>query len=167
MANLHTEAAKGELELKIFREFAKKADLPLSGAEKRNPPEPDIRCLHDQEGYIAFELVEICDPKVAKIIGDARKSKVGGVTFARTSDPSQLILRKKLEKQYETANPIELLCYTAGRVITSDDVIIPTIMPLVESHSSVFRRIWLLGEMVHLVWQDSVDCRGPELAEFG
>ena len=156
---MRTDAEKGEIELEFFRRFAALVDLPLdaNSAEKRPPPEPDILCKHEQEGYIAFELVEICDPKLAQIITDAAKSAADEPVFVRTSDPSKLILGKKLQKKYLTKYPVELLCYTNGRVITPPDVIIPTIRPLLDSEIGAFRRVWLLGhkrgmDVVYPVW---------------
>ena len=62
-------------------------------------------------------------------------------------------MRGKLRKVYYTSHPIELLCYTAGRIITPPDVILPTITPLLGSFRHNFRRAWLLSEnRVYELW---------------
>jgi hypothetical protein len=75
-----------------------------------------------------------------------------GVYF-RTADPSAEIIARKLRRSYQTAHPIELLCYTDGRVVTQAGTIIPTIRPHLQSWSNVFRRTWLFSRgKVHDVW---------------
>jgi hypothetical protein len=147
---MSSEQTKGAYEVEVFRRFIEAAKLPIapSSVEKREPPEPDIRCLHSTDGPIAFELVELCDPNLAKAIATL------STEYIRTSDPSARIVSKKLRLSYDTNLPIELLCYTDGRIITPDDVIIPTITPYLGSWSHVFRRAWLLGHKgkVHELW---------------
>ena len=46
--------------------FVVRSRRDLATAEKRTPPEPDILCTHRTEGSVAFELVEICDPNLAR-----------------------------------------------------------------------------------------------------
>lgn len=144
-----SEKEKGEEEVAIFLRFLEASDLPIdrSSIEKRPPPEPDILCAHQTEGEIAFELVELCDPRMAKSIAELDGS------YLRTSDPSSRIISKKLRKKYQTNVPVELLCYTAGRIVTPDNVILPTIRPYLRSWRHTFRRAWLLGrEGVYEVW---------------
>jgi hypothetical protein len=69
-------------------------------------------------------------PKLAQVKSQANKEDVERVEFFWTSDPSESILSKKLNKNYHVGYSVELLCYTASRVVTSDDVIIPTILAL-------------------------------------
>ena len=88
--------------------------IDRNSVEKRSPPEPDILCTLQSEGTVAFELVEMCDPQLAKSIATASDG------YLRTSDPSANIISKKLRKKYETDAPIELLCYTAGRIVTPE-----------------------------------------------
>jgi hypothetical protein len=132
--------------------FLAESKLPIepSSVEKCLPPEPDILCHHKVEGAVAFELVEICDPILAEFMSTVTE---GGVTYIRTSDPSSGVVRRKLRRTYNTEAPIELLCYTAGRIITPDDVIVPTIKPWFSGRRHAFRRAWLLGESsVQVVW---------------
>lgn len=144
-----SEREKGEAEVALFLRFLEASNLPIdrSSIEKRAPPEPDILCAHQTEGKIAFELVELCDPRLAKSIAELDGS------YLRTSDPSSLIISKKLRKKYHTNAPVELLCYTAGRIVTPDNVILPTIRPYLRSWRHTFRRAWLLGRKgVYEVW---------------
>ena len=149
-----TEQDKATVELAVFSDFVRLANLPIDieTLEKRKPPEPDLLCTHATDGKIAFELVELCDPNLARAFAKPRPNS-DGVEYIRTSDPSSMIVRNKLRKVYKTAYPIELLCYTAGRVITPSDVILPTILPLLGSFRHTFRRAWLLSEnRVFDVW---------------
>lgn len=138
---MRSEQAKGAEEIKVFLRFLQAADLPIAATsiENRDPPEPDPRCIHAIDGPIAFELVELCDPNLAKAI--SMLSQV----YIRTSDPSAQIISKKLRRNYTTNLPIELLCYTNGRIITPDNVIIPTVGQYLQSWKHTFRRAWFLG----------------------
>jgi hypothetical protein len=148
-----TEEEKGDRELKVFLDFVRVSGLPIDQGtvQKRTPPEPDILCRHSADGYLAFELVELCDPALARVFADPERF---GDTYIRTADPSPVIIRNKLRKAYGTQHPIELLCYTDGRVITPSNVIIPTIGPYLRSFKHMFRRAWLFsGKSVVEVWQ--------------
>ena len=107
-------------------------------------PEPDLLCAHDQLGPIAFELVSLTDPEVAK------RQAVGSHAYSTafsTCDPSERIIRNKLHKSYATtASHIELLIYTDGQIITPDDVIISYIQPWFDAIDHQFQRIWFMGE---------------------
>ena len=71
---MSTEQKKSEAELAAFTEFAQLSGLPieLNSVEKRLPPEPDLRCLVRGEGLVAFELVKLFDPNLARAIADPR-----------------------------------------------------------------------------------------------
>jgi hypothetical protein len=58
-------AIQSKTELNVFRAFAKLQRLPIEmeSIEKREPPEPDIRCNLKDNGPITFEMVEILDQK--------------------------------------------------------------------------------------------------------
>lgn len=144
------EQEMAQRELRVFHDFRARSNLPIDpeSVEKRDPPEPDILCRHRDEGLIAFELVELCDPRIASALG---RRNSPDVCFFRTSDPSARILCNKLSKDYNTRHPIELVCYSADRIITPDDVIIPTIRPYIESNPGPFRRVWFMGESVGLI----------------
>lgn len=144
-----SEHTKGETEIAVFMRFLAASQLPIdrNSVEKRSPPEPDILCTHKSEGPIAFELVEMCDPKLAQSIAEASEA------YLRTSDPSAKIISKKLRKEYETDATLELLCYTAGRIVTPDNVILPTIGPYLRSWRHTYRRAWFLGRKgLYVVW---------------
>lgn len=144
-----SEHVKGEAEVAVFLRFLEASHWPIDrdSVEKRSPPEPDIWCTHQSEGAVAFELVEMCDSRFARSIARASDR------YLRTSDPSANIISKKLRKKYETEIPIELLCYTAGRIVTPDNVILSAIKPYLRSWRHTFRRAWLLGRKgVYVVW---------------
>lgn len=145
------ELEKAQRELRVFRDFLTRSNLPIDpdSVEKRDPPEPDILCRHRDEGLIAFELVELCDPNIAS--APTRRNSLN-IDFFWTNDPSAEILRKKLSKVYVTLHPIELVCYSADRIITPDDVIIPTIRPYIESNPGPFRRVWFSGASVRVIY---------------
>jgi hypothetical protein len=151
--SMASEADKAKREIAVFTRFVEVSGIPVDvgTVEKRVPPEPDLLCSHQSDGLVAFELVELCDPNLAKVFADPFRP---GSEYIRTSDPSGWIVRSKLRKSYETSHPIELLCYTDGRVITPADVIIPTIQPYLNSFAHVFRRAWLLCDSeVWVVWE--------------
>ena len=151
---MSSEAQRSEVELRVFADFLQLAGLPINPAtvEKRPPPEPDLLCVHDQEGKVAFELVELCDPNLARALASPRPN-ADGVEYIRTSDPSWTIVLNKLRKTYKTEHPVELLCYTDGRIITPPDVIRPTLVPLLSSYRHTFSRAWLLSKgEVYSLW---------------
>lgn len=112
--------------------------------ESRPEPEPDLLCIHSVDGPVAFEIVSLTDPLIAK--RQAAGSKAFQDAFS-TLDPSERIIRKKLHRIYETAAiRIELLVYTDGQLVTPDDVIIPTILPWFDAIDHQFNRVWFMGE---------------------
>jgi hypothetical protein len=152
---MSSEVQKGDDEIRAFREFLARARLPIDpdSVEKRPAGEPDLLCVHAEEGPIAFELARICDETVAKVLAAGAKATTEAFW---TSDPSAALVRQKLKKSYTTPYPIELLVYTDGRVITPDDVILPMITPIFESRNGPYRRAWFMGEHeTCLVWQAS------------
>ena len=146
-----SEQEKGDREVAVFRLFLEKSGMLVDPAsiEKRLPPEPDIFCVHTQRGGLAFELVEFCDPEVAQLISKSRTEETNAFW---TTDPSPCILNKKLGRTYETAYPIELLCYVDDRLVTPDDVILSTLRPILDSCQGPFQAIWFLGNSgVHII----------------
>jgi hypothetical protein len=110
----------------------------------RPEPEPDLLCRHVQRGEVAFELVSLTDPRVAKVQAAGPKAST---SVFYTADPSERIVRNKLHKNYVTnVDQLELLIYTDGQIITPDDIIIPTIEPLFDAIDHPFKRVWFMGE---------------------
>jgi len=148
-----TEKHKGETELAVFREFASRCPLPIdaSSIQKREgESEPDILCQLTSGEVIAFELVEICDPDVARSL---HKAQSGSSAALWTSDPTATIVRKKLHKTYRTPRPVELLCYTNGRVVTPDEAVREQLLCWANAVDGPFRRVWFFGEhAVYQVW---------------
>lgn len=150
---MRSEITKGIDEADVLRRLIERARLQIdpTSIEKRMPPEPDLVCQHTVEGPVAFELVNLCDPELAKVV--AAGSKARSEAFS-TADPSARIVSNKLRKTYSTTLTIELLIYADGPIITPDDVIIPTIRPIIESVNGPFRRVWFMGEKsVCVLWQ--------------
>ncbi len=117
----------------------------------RPEPEPDLLCVHITEGPIAFELVSLTDPLIAQVQAAGSRARTDAFS---TSDPSERIIRNKLHKTYTTnACHIELLVYTDGQIMTTDDAIIPTIKPLFDAIRHPFKRIWFMGQFeTRCIW---------------
>jgi|SRR6516165_6562975 hypothetical protein len=62
-----------EKELRAFKAFAGTVDLGIvmNSIQKRDPPEPDILCRLENGSHVAFELVEILNPRNAAFVGGA------------------------------------------------------------------------------------------------
>jgi hypothetical protein len=150
-----SEAHKAIHELRVFEYFLELRHLPFTprAVEKRSPPEPDLLCtFHDGES-VAFELAELCDPEIAQPIASPDQARCRAFW---TADPSSRIVRNKVRKQYRTSHPVELICYTDGRVVTPHDIIIPTVCPIFDSRNGAFRKAWLLGQTgLHVLWNAS------------
>jgi hypothetical protein len=137
-----------------LQDFARRGPLSIDPdtCEKRLPPEPDTVSTIIGEGPVAFELVEICDASLARLM--AQGAAAEGV-YLRTSDPSHAVVAKKLRKTYPTTSPVELLCYT-GRAVSPESFIIETLRPLLLSDTFQFRRVWLLGrKAVYQLWPET------------
>lgn len=150
------EDEKAETELRVFKEFAEKSSVGLVAgtAVKTNPNEgkPDI-CCRLEEGVVYFELAEACAPEIAKAITQASKQKEPIGVWG--DDVSNSTIKKKLNKKYLVSEPVELLLYTAGRTALPDDVIIARAKQVLSSGLGQFRRIWLLGDNVHELANES------------
>lgn len=133
-------------EQQTFARFSQRLGTAPAWLEvsSRQPPEPDLLCVHATDGPIAFELVSLTDHQIAE-----RHAVGADVTRGDFDihDPSEEIVRKKLKRGYSTsARHIELLIYTDGHISTPDEIIIPTIRPLFDQYSHPFTRIWFMGE---------------------
>jgi hypothetical protein len=145
--NTGSAANKAGRELRVFNEFIELSGLPINAStvENRPPPEPDIRCVVEGDGPVAFELVELCNSELAKDIGDQRKRGTQAKLFM-LGDPSGAAFLGKLRKSYQTNAPIELLCYTGRTAVTNDRSLL-TLRQLADSHGiDPFRRVWFLGD---------------------
>ncbi len=153
---MSTEQEKAEVELAVFREFVSKAGIsidPESVSKPGTASEPDIFCTLSNGKQVAYELVEICSSDIAATLSKIRK---GGSLSLATSDPLERTLRQKLHKTYRTTLPIELLCYTNGRTVSPDDLILSEAERWANAIDGPFRRVWLLGEKgVYEVWSAS------------
>ena len=139
---------KAARELQVFEEFINRSGLPIDrqSIRKCDPPEPDILCKVSGE-YVAFELAEVCSPEIPREISHIPPT--GGVSNAIwTGNPVSEIARKKIKKSknYRTNYPIELLFYTAGRVVQPAEMSIASIQASFSSDAGRFRKVWFMGE---------------------
>jgi hypothetical protein len=149
---------KPDRERAIFARFASVArpDIDLATVQSCQPPAPDITCSTATGERLAFELVELCPPELAKVEGDALKvAKAKGdalkatisATAVLTADPTHRDLLKKLRKSYASDGPVDLLCYADGLLVTPDDVALEEMRALVDAEGlGPFRSIWFHGE---------------------
>lgn len=151
-----TEQEKAKVELAVFREFISKASISIDPASVSKPgaqSEPDIFCTLSNGEQVAYELVEICSSDIAATLA---KTSKGGLATLVTSDPTEKALRQKLHKTYITTRPVELLCYTNGRTVSTDDLIIMEAQRWANAIDGHFRKVWLLGDNgVYEVWTAS------------
>ena len=136
------ENEKSEYERKVFLHF-----LTLSGLDIKedsiingspNKEEPDILCAYLDGKAVGFELGRLTNPELAAEVNswDPENGK-----YIRTRDHSGEITRKKLDRRYNVSFPVELLLYRENPIITPEDVIIPTIKPICESHQHGYKRV--------------------------
>ena len=135
-------------ECNVFLKFITRSGLPIDpdSMEKHHPPEPDILCRLGTGDPVAFELVEMCDNKIAETVSILGKNSDADPLYLRTVDPTDGILKNKRAKQYQTNHPIELLCYTDGRTVTPPDQIISKIRLYYDNDDHQFRRVWFMGQ---------------------
>ena len=143
----HNEATKAVIELKVFERFVRLRGLRVVAGSiaKQLPPKPDILCVVQDEGPIAYEITEGCAPEFAAAESRAVRE---GTAFAWGADVSAQTVRKKLENHYPVDCPVELIVY-AGRTSLPDDVLVPTITPVLANGLGQYRRVWLLGDELH------------------
>lgn len=139
------EQEKQANEKLAFKKFLKAQGLSFDDKliENRRPPEPDILYRLSPTQQIAFELAEICSWELPHAAAKSVKDNSSISTW--TSDPSYEIVKKKLSKRYKTPYLIELVCYTNGRVVSWDDLIIRSIQRL-DMDTGQFVKIWLVGK---------------------
>jgi hypothetical protein len=148
---------KAESERKLFVLFAHALVWP-TGAEliqSRPEPEPDI-LYESPGGKIAFELVENCSNNLAH--NNAHLLDGTGKIILNVSDPTIETIRRKISKRYASNYPIELLCYSSGRLATPNDLVTIRIRNEFETaRQNPFRRVWYFGKRneVNMVWQSS------------
>ena len=153
MTTVRAFSGKEEAEQAAFRAFAERMREGESWltVESKIPPAPDLLCVHEARGPIAFELVAITDPEIAKISAGHGTTAVSGIW---TADPTERIIRKKLGRHYETPYPIHLLIYNDLLTITPDESIIEIARNWLGSKDHPFDQAWYMGEFeCILLWR--------------
>mgnify|MGYP001555753577 CR=1 FL=1 len=152
---MKTDSEKATVELAIFREFAKAANLDVveSSIRKGNADlgEPDVICEVRGRGQYAFELTEACAPEFAAAMTKTRET--GDSVFTWGSDATTETVEQKTNKSYRVDCPVDLVVYTNGRTAFDrlNDILVPMIERALEKGAGVFHRVWLLAEGVTLV----------------
>jgi hypothetical protein len=148
-----SDASKTERERFELERFLEDSKLPIdrSTIEKLEGESlPDFRCREASGRDIAFELTAICAEELAQLLATAA-SNPG--RFVLTADPTRRIVEQKMRKSYAISLPIDLLCYWDARTVSTDDMILPTIVELASSVPNPFQRVWYNGEKgCHLAW---------------
>ena len=142
MAIRGRDVEKAERERWIFEEFAGRAGLMVvpGSVESRLPPEPDILCRIEDQGPVAFELVELIDQGLARSIARAAGEAVW------TCDPTLEVAQAKMRvRKYVTPHPMELVAYSMGGSVLPRDAweerFAQRLQDLVDG--SAFRRLWV------------------------
>lgn len=144
---------KDAAERAAFQQFAQQLGEVESwiSVDSTNPPKPDLLCVHQDRGTVAFELVAITDPTIARVNAGYSDS---GVADYCTSDPTERIIRNKLSREYESSFPVELLVYNDLLTITPDEIIVEIAINLLRSEDHPFQKAWFMGEFESkLIWR--------------
>jgi hypothetical protein len=106
---------------------------PLSGPEK--------------ESRRVFEGVGVSPSPVSCRKDNSRQIKHGEkAQFRWTADPTESTYRDKVQKNYTTDCPVELLVY-ADLTASPDDLVVPTLREMIDRLGfGPFHRVWFLGE---------------------
>ena len=151
---MRSEAEKGDAEISAFRAFVCLSGLSIdpNSVEKREPPEPDLRCRHLDGRVVTFVVVRLVDESIAEVFAAGSAARTDAF---RTADPSERMVRRKLTRKYETDFPIELLVYTDRRLITHDGIIVPILERVFASvPDHPFRRAWFMSNgRVRPLWE--------------
>ena len=148
---------QSDQEVQIFRCFVGKCNLQVSleTIENRPPPAPDIKCYVEGNGYVAFELKEICDEQLAKYISLCKQESSGKCQYKRlrsvktsSDDLARWIEEKFYPEEYVSDCPMELLFFTNGRTGLTDDVILCVIKKLETKLKPLFQKVWFMGKEI-------------------
>ena len=139
---------KQQRELRVFQEFIERSGLAIvSGSiESRNSPEPDMLCNVIGEDCIAFELKEVCDPRLAEVVSKLSRGKSKKLEAFRFGFSLDDFMRRARAKKYTSDYPMELIFYTSGRTLFPSDQIVPKVRLYFDNDCHKFRRVWFLGE---------------------
>lgn len=138
---------KSQRELAVFQEFAERSGLPVIAdtIQKRDPPEPDILCEVSGEGFVAFELKELCAEEIAEGISELIRTESEDAKYIRSGDPTSDVIEKAKKKKYKSNYPIDLVLYSGGRTVSPADIIVPQIRDGFGDGRHLFSRVWFMG----------------------
>ncbi len=148
------ESQKQEEERDAFSRFVARLGTQENwqSVTSKQPPHPDLLCIHKTEGPIAFEVVSLTNPDVAHVEAGGPKAPKGAFY---TDDSPVTIIRKKLHRKYVTdAKRIELLVCLDGRTVLPEDVLIPKIQPWFDAVvPHPFEKVWFTSkDETRLIW---------------
>ncbi len=157
------DESKAKNERECFAEFLKIVGWPadFTSVESRNPPAPDILYTFNGKS-VAFELLSVTQREFLQPVINAQIIYPSETTLRRN-------LLKKLETEYRSNVPIELLIYYRNSMATNDLNLLDAQEVLWNNSHDQFRRIWYLGEnnrlfLFHKNWWSEIIA--PKYREF-
>jgi len=150
------EETKESYEKEVFLNFVKMTNLHVNyetikkGSENNN--EPDIICKLKSNKWVGFELGRLTDKNLRQMVN--KWEPING-EYLRTKDNSEEITNKKLNSNYSTEYPTELILYKENPIITPDNVIIPRIKPMCQKTHHNYSKIWFMGNDIELLYESS------------
>jgi len=157
------EEQKAAIELEIFERFLMKAEIQVEhgSIKKELPPCPDLSCKIAGKGKAWFELTEACAPEFKQVVNELTKAireaeelnqpmPMPPAVWGR--DDSEQTVRKKIGKRYPISESVELLIYTDGMTVVTDEVLKARFEPILVNGAGQFSRVWLMGDDVHQIW---------------
>ena len=134
------DESKAKNERECFAEFLKIVGWPvdLARVESRSPPAPDILCTLNGKS-VAFEMLSVTQSEFLQPLTNAQIVYPDETTLRKN-------LVKKLNTEYKSNVPTELLIYYRNSMATNDLNLLDTQEVLWNNSHDQFRRIWYLGE---------------------
>ena len=137
-----TEADKSEEEISYLNEFFEVAEIFDHGhIEKLNPPiTPDLKCA--VSGKIRyFEMSRMCSQDLTKHVSKESPDAIW------LDDQVERLLDKKLTRDYQVGEQIDLIFYDVGLIVLPPDVVVAKLnhaMKVRDTHP--YAAIWYLAE---------------------
>ena len=136
-----TESDKSEEEISYLNEFFEVNEIFDHGAiEKLEPPFPDLRCtVSDNICY--FEISRMCSQDLTKHVNKVRSDAIWA------DDQVERLLDKKLTREYQVNEQVDLNFYDVGLIELPPDVVVAKLnhaMKVRDPHP--YTAIWYLAE---------------------